>query len=535
MEHTLSKRMKTIPQSRAGVSPAQRALQREHAVGLINRGRRDACPTLAGLLLIVLAFIFPSAPLLQAQGTRADYERAKNFRRLSENKVYRDRVQATWLPGNTQFWYQVKTGAETREYVLVNAEKGERKPAFDHAKLAEALTKAGVKDVRADRLSLDKLEFKLPDNALEFRSSGKSWRADLKSYELKELPAPKDGPLSALLPEDAPRASTRTGPETSLTFINRTQGEVELFWLNTEGERQSYGKLNAGAEREQHTFAGHVWLAVNEQGRTVSVFQAEEKGGTAEITNRGNGERARRQGEARRRGGQAPRDTSPDGKWRAYVKDHNLMVRNLEDGEEVALSSDGSADDAYGDRVYWSPDSKRLVGVRTKAGEEHKIYMVESSPKDQVQPKLHTLDYRKPGDRVPMAKPQLFDVIAQRQIPVSDELFANPWSVSEVRWDTDSSRFTFLYNQRGHQVLRIVGVDARTGEAKPIVDEQSKTFIDYSGKSFTEYLDETGEIIWMSERDGWNHLYLYDAKKAEVKNQITKGEWLVRGVERVDR
>jgi dipeptidyl aminopeptidase/acylaminoacyl peptidase len=473
--------------------------------------------------------------LLHSQGTRADYDRAKDFRKLTENKVYRDRVQASWLPGGTQFWYQVKTGTETREYILVNAEKGERKAAFDHARLAEALSKAGVKDVRADRLSLDKLEFKLPDTRLEFRSGGKRWRLDLKGYELSELPAPKDEPLSALSPEDAPTASRRTGPETSLTFINRTQGEVELFWLNTDGERQSYGKLNAGAEREQHTFAGHVWLATDDRGRTVSVFQAEEKAGTAEITNRGNGERPRRQGEGRRRGGQTPRDTSPDGKWRAYVKDHNLMVRNLEDGEEVALSSDGSADDAYGDRVYWSPDSKRVVGIRTKAGEEHKIYMVESSPKDQVQPKLHTLDYRKPGDRVPMAKPQLFDVIAQRQIPVSDELFANPWSVSDVRWDPDSSRFTFLYNQRGHQVLRIAGVEANSGAVKPIVDEQSKTFIDYSGKSFTEYLDDTGEIIWMSERDGWNHLYLYDAKKGKVKNQITKGDWLVRGVERVDR
>jgi dipeptidyl aminopeptidase/acylaminoacyl peptidase len=67
------------------------------------------------------------------------------------------------------------------------------------------------------------------------------------------------------------------------------------------------------------------------------------------------------------------------------------------------------------------------------------------------------------------------------------------------------------------------------------VDEQSRTFVDYSGKLFTEYLDDTGEIIWMSERDGWNHLYLYDAKAGQVKNQITKGEWVVRGVERVDK
>jgi dipeptidyl aminopeptidase/acylaminoacyl peptidase len=468
-----------------------------------------------------------------AQGTQADYERAKNLRKLTENKVYRDRVQANWLAGNTQFWYQVKTGAETREYVLVNAGTGERKPAFDHAKLAEALARAGVQDVSATRLALDKPEFKLSENRLEFRKAGKRWRCDLASYELHDIAPVKEETLPPLSIEDAPKASTRTGPETSLTFVNRTPNEVELFWLNAEGQRQSYGKLNAGAERDQHTFAGHVWLATDARGKTLAVFQAGEKPGQAEITIEPTAESPRRKYEARREPGS--RDTSPDGKWRAFVKDYNLMVRSLEDGDEVALSSDGTKDDAYGDRVYWSPDSKRLVGIRTTSGEDHKVYLVESSPRDQVQPKLHTVDYRKPGDRVPAAKPQLFDIIAQRQIPVSDELFPRPWSVSEVRWDADSSRYTFLYNQRGHQVLRIVGVDAKTGEAKPIVDEQSKTFIDYSGKAFTEYLDETGEIIWMSERDGWNHLYLHDAKTGRLKNQITKGEWVVRGVERVDK
>ena len=78
-------------------------------------------------------------------------------------------------------------------------------------------------------------------------------------------------------------------------------------------------------------------------------------------------------------------------------------------------------------------------------------------------------------------------------------------------------------------------MEAATGDVRPIVDEESKTFIDYSGKYFCEYLDETGEIIWMSERDAWNHLYLYDAKTGRVKNQITRGNWVVRSVDFVDR
>jgi dipeptidyl aminopeptidase/acylaminoacyl peptidase len=104
----------------------------------------------------------------------------------------------------------------------------------------------------------------------------------------------------------------------------------------------------------------------------------------------------------------------------------------------------------------------------------------------------------------------------------------------EIRWHKDSASFSFVYNQRGHQVLRVIGVDATTGEARAIVDEQSSTFIDYSGKQYLEWLDESRELVWMSERDGWNHLYLYDAATGRVKNQITQGEWVVRSVDRVD-
>src|SRR5262249_38148203 len=147
---------------------------------------------------------------------------------------------------------------------------------------------------------------------------------------------------------------------------------------------------------------------------------------------------------------------------------------------------------------------------------------------------LHSMHYLKPGDRISITKPHLFDVTAKKEIPINDELFPIPWTVEEFRWDPDSRRFTFLYNQPGPQLLRILSGYAPTGIASAVINEQSKTFIDYAHKRFTHYLDSTGEIIWMSERDGWNHLYLYDAKTGKVKNPITRGPWVVRRVERVD-
>ena len=199
-----------------------------------------------------------------------------------------------------------------------------------------------------------------------------------------------------------------------------------------------------------------------------------------------------------------------------------------------ALTKEGTEEDGYIRRFYWSPDSKKLVVLRRAKGEEHKVHIIESSPKDRVQPKLHWYNYHKPGDRIPVTKPHLFDIAERKEVSIDDKLFSSPWKIDELRWDARSRWFTFLYNQRGHQVLRVVTVNAQTGEATALIDETSKTFVDYAFKKYIRYLDDTREIIWMSERDGWNHLYLYDSETGEVKNQITKGPWVVRRVDRTD-
>lgn len=237
----------------------------------------------------------------------------------------------------------------------------------------------------------------------------------------------------------------------------------------------------------------------------------------------------------KRPGFESPRNRrSPDGAWEVFVRDHDLHLRNRETGSELRLSGGGDEKQTWSDRVFWSPDSKRLVAWRTRRGAKHTVYMVESSPKKQLQPKLHSHHYLKPGDEIPLTRPHLFDVSSGREIPVSDKLFANPWRVRELRWNKAGDRFTFRYNQRGHQVLRLIEVDAHGGAARAVIEETSKTFIDYAYKQFLFYLDDSEELLWMSERDGWNHVYLYDARTGKVKNQVTRGRWVVRGIERID-
>ena len=222
---------------------------------------------------------------------------------------------------------------------------------------------------------------------------------------------------------------------------------------------------------------------------------------------------------------------SPDKQLELIVKDHNLWFK----GEDSPLTHDGSETNYYEGKkeIFWSPDSEYAVLIKTIPGDEREVTYVESSPKDQLQPKVHRYDYLKPGDRVPVSKPVLFRRSDRCIIPIDDALFSIPWAISYVRWAPDSQSFTFLYDQRGHQVLRMISVN-RDGIARTVVEDKSATFIDRAFKTWFHWLDESNELIWMSERDGYNHLYLVDVPQGKIKRQITSGPWMVRAVQEVD-
>jgi dipeptidyl aminopeptidase/acylaminoacyl peptidase len=470
-----------------------------------------------------------------AQRSHADFEHADSLRARVANTVFGGNVKPNWLPGNTRFWYRRQTGAQQHEFVLVDMTAGTRVPALDHVKLAEALANAGENDLHADRLALEQLDFSEDRKHASFTYHGKAWQFDLPSGPLQpsHKRAMRLGRNRALA--KIPRATTHTGADTQITFVNLTGAVVELFWLSTAGERVSYAKVAPGQRHEQHTFSGHIWLAVDAKGDTLAAFEAGNEPFTAEITAAGMPVAPdTNQGKHPSR---ATSGTSPDGKWRVFVKDFNLWLADTASRAEIPLSHDGHEGDRYAKRFAWSPDSRKLVGVRVEVAPQRQVTLVESSPKDQIQPKVITYNYFKPGDTLPHPRPQLFDVAAKRQIAVSDSLFPNPFTESgdlPVRWDRDSTRFTFSYNQRGHQVFRVIAVDATSGTAQAVVNEDCKTFFCYSSKQFLHWLDDTHELLWMSERDGWNHLWLYDAATGRVKNQITRGAWAVRGVDRVD-
>lgn len=226
--------------------------------------------------------------------------------------------------------------------------------------------------------------------------------------------------------------------------------------------------------------------------------------------------------------------TSPGGKREAFIRNYNVYVRTKETGEETALSHDGSEGNYYTfASLAWSHDSKNLAAYRLQRGYHRVIHYVESSPADQLQPKHHEMEYAKPGDALDIERPVLFHVDTKTRTDIDSALFPNPYEMTNPVWRKDGRAFTFEYNQRGHQVYRVIEVGSG-GTPRALVSEEAETFFCFSYNKYRFDVDDGKEIVWMSERDGWNHLYLYDGETGKVKNRITKGEWVVRGVDKVD-
>ncbi|MPS70483.1 DPP IV N-terminal domain-containing protein [Novosphingobium aerophilum] len=226
---------------------------------------------------------------------------------------------------------------------------------------------------------------------------------------------------------------------------------------------------------------------------------------------------------------------SPDGKWEATVEDDNLVLRAAGTTQAVRLSTDGSAGNFYDpETIAWSPDSRHLMIYRVRPGYARHVLRVEAAPEGKGQPGLRTQLYPKPGDAVDQEQPVLFDVADRRQTVVDPALFPNAYELSGPRWRADGRSVEFDYVRRGFGQARIVSVDAASGAAHAAVTEDAKTFV-YADRRYSHDVKGLGnEIVWASERDGWNHLYLIDGRTGKVKNRITTGQWVVREVVRVD-
>ena len=222
---------------------------------------------------------------------------------------------------------------------------------------------------------------------------------------------------------------------------------------------------------------------------------------------------------------------SPDGKTRIFCRDNNLWT--TQGDETKPLTTNGDSTYYYSAWGSFSADGRYFATVRIKPAPKHYVYYVESSPANQLQPLLHKQEYAKPGDSLNYRVPVVVEVATGRVVEPSTELFSRQYYVSAPRWDADGKHLTFEYNERGHKTFRVLELSAETGQVRTLIEEKNDKYVNYNRQQRIDFEDGR-HILWTSERDGRNHIYLYDRQKGRLVRQVTKGEYYLRGIQHVD-
>jgi dipeptidyl aminopeptidase/acylaminoacyl peptidase len=389
--------------------------------------------------------------------------------------MYKSQVAPNWFAENTRFWYRNDLRDNKKEFIVVDAEKGTREKAFDHDKLAQSLSKVIQQEYSADALPFSAIEFVDDGKAMLFNVAETTYKCDLSTYEISK----SDTPMS--IPEEPQRGF----------------GGQRSFRRGQQGMRGQRG------QRGQR------------QGQRTGQFN---------------------RGQFRGRGGGGGRATSPDGKWIAFVRDNNVYMQEGENGQEIQLSTDGEEGNSY-QRVEWAPDSQSIIAWRVEPGDNKEVYLIESSPPEGGRAVPSQRPYALPGDKFAAYELNIFNVAQRKQI--KPELERVDFGSPRPTWNSDGYHFTYQKIDRGHQRLRLIRVDSHDGSFINIIDEKTDTFIwtahtEALSLSLVNYIDDSNEVIYVSEMDGWRHLYLYDANTGKLKNQITKGQWVVRGIQNID-
>jgi dipeptidyl aminopeptidase/acylaminoacyl peptidase len=252
---------------------------------------------------------------------------------------------------------------------------------------------------------------------------------------------------------------------------------------------------------------------------------------------------------------------SPDGRWIAFVRDNNLWVRSADRGQEFALTTDGELHHGYATAagnnivsiearlngqpqppvVAWSPDSTHLLTHRLDERKVRDVSLVQAAPPDgSARPRIHTWRYSMATDpNVAMAEHWIFD-IAQRSarrvdlaaVPIG---FLTSIEAREAWWSPDGQRVFILARDRYFKKISLHVVDARSGGSRELISESRSTFVEASaiGRRPMVHVLSNGNVVWFSERDRRGRLYLYSAT-GQLIRQLTKGDWSVRGIVRLD-
>lgn len=225
---------------------------------------------------------------------------------------------------------------------------------------------------------------------------------------------------------------------------------------------------------------------------------------------------------------------SPDGKKIAFAKDNNLFVYDIATKKTTEITTDGQKNrviNGITDWVYeeefsfvrafdWSADGSKIAFIRFDETDVPEFSM--SVFHKDLYPKVETFKYPKAGEKNSLVSLKVYDVKANTTKDIKLGNY-NDFYIPRIKWTSDANVLSVQVLNRHQDNLDLVFVDGNSGTAKVVLNEKDNAYVDITD-NLTFLKDNS--FIWTSEKDGFNHIYVYD-KNGKLKNQVTKGNWEV--------
>jgi dipeptidyl-peptidase-4 len=230
---------------------------------------------------------------------------------------------------------------------------------------------------------------------------------------------------------------------------------------------------------------------------------------------------------------------TPSGMQVSYVQDNDLYTVGIGDGQVRRITSDGSdavfngcLDWVYNEEMAtraaqpgyaWSPDGKWLMYMRLDDSQVHNDPITDY---DSVPPSVSYTRYPTAGTPNPAVSMHGLDPQAEtpaRSIPMpADTEYVLPF----YAWTPDSVEAMYITVNRDHTVLRLNAWNPASGASRVVIEETDPQWINEDYYAAPVFLEGGQRFLWLSERDGFMHLYLYSLQ-GEVLQQLTQGDWFI--------
>jgi dipeptidyl-peptidase-4 len=225
---------------------------------------------------------------------------------------------------------------------------------------------------------------------------------------------------------------------------------------------------------------------------------------------------------------------SPDGLQLAYAKDNNLFVYNVSTKTTTQLTSDGRKNaiiNGITDWVYeeefafvrafdWSKDSKKLAYIKFDESQVPEFSM--SVFQKDLYPSIETFKYPKAGEKNSEVSLHVYDVASNKTQTVDLSAY-HDFYIARMQWSAEANTLSAQVLNRHQDNLDLLFINGTTLQTRVALNEKDKAYVDVTDN--LTFLPDNS-FIWTSEKDGFNHIYLYDSA-GKLKNQITKGNWEV--------